>query len=209
MEHCLPAPRNSLALRLDPLRRRSRIRKGWKTLQRRAVRALATAVELLCEDRSEELIDGRVPPQSRAIGRRTSSLPTMTPGSRITISASVPLSERPDPVRNEHTHRHQRNRREVSPHLARAGRTVEKQDEQARRDGTGRLDGDVEDTRPRRIARAKRPAPVEDVAVYRANSEPECCRRYVRRANREQEPVSNEAKHCVRYADNQEARELA
>src|SRR5438045_2935926 len=63
MEHCLPAHRNSLALRLDPVRRRSRVRKGGKTPQLRADRALAAAVELLCKDRSEELIDGRVPHQ--------------------------------------------------------------------------------------------------------------------------------------------------
>ncbi len=63
MEHCLPADRNSLALRLDPVRRRSRVRKGWKTPQRRAVRALAAAVELLCKDQSEELIEGRIPHQ--------------------------------------------------------------------------------------------------------------------------------------------------
>src|SRR6266576_5845736 len=81
MQHCLPANRKSLALRLDPVRRRSRVRKGWKTPQRRADRALAAAVELLCKDRSEELIDGRVPhqPLSALKGRATKPLASKSP----------------------------------------------------------------------------------------------------------------------------------
>jgi hypothetical protein len=86
---------------------------------------------------------------------------------------------------------------------------VKEQDEQARRDSARRLNGYVEHTGPRRIARVESPAPVEDVAIYGANRESERCRRYVRRPDRQQQPVGDEAERRVRYADNQEARELA
>jgi hypothetical protein len=86
---------------------------------------------------------------------------------------------------------------------------VKEQDEQAGRDGAGRLDGYVEHAGPRRIASLERPTPVEDVAIYGANRESERCRRYVRRPDRQQQPVSDKAECRVRYADKQETCELA
>jgi hypothetical protein len=84
MEHCLPARRNSSALRLDPLRRRSRVPGGTKTAQRRAQEAASGDWELAAT-------------KEQGAGRRPRSRPLRTgipsPGPAIALQHEIePMS---------------------------------------------------------------------------------------------------------------------
>ena len=86
---------------------------------------------------------------------------------------------------------------------------MEEQDEQARRHSADRLNRDVENACPRRVACGERPAPVQDVAVQGSDREAEEGRENVRRRDREQHPVGDEAQERVADTDYEKARELA
>jgi len=125
------------------------------------------------------------------------------------LLASAPVGEGPEAVRDKRAHGHGRDRREVRADLAHSSPTVEEQNEQARGDGASRLDGNVEDPSPRRVARGKSPAPVKHVAIQSTDAEAEKRGDHLRRGHREQQSVGDKAEHRVRHADDKEARELA
>jgi hypothetical protein len=118
------------------------------------------------------------------------------------------VSERPDAVCQEHAQRHRRNRSEIRDDLARSRSVHEKKNEQTRRERACRLNANIENASPRRIVCDERPAPVEHVAVQRANGEPESCGDHVRRRDEKEKAVDDEADRGVSDADDEEAREL-